>query len=206
MMYYEIEDESGNVSTFRLRQRIADEQVEPPQKGELAPSFYLKNDEGFPVTSLSNVSSGNDSGSIIELVRFRPLVLSFYCNCWGSYAPKHLDSIRRLAPQVEALGGQLLILTNEPQKEIGRISKKLDLDVPIYHDKNFNVARSYGVFSETSPVWDRIAGISEDVFTPALFVIGADRRIAYSFVDENFDHTPDVKAILKAIYDGKRSK
>jgi peroxiredoxin len=202
-MYYEIEDELGNVSTLQLKQRIAEEHIEPPKEGELAPLFYLRNEEGFPVTSLASASSDSDTRSILDLVCFKPLVLSFYCNCWGSYAPKHLEAMKSLAPQVEALGGQLLILTNESQKEIGRIGRKLDAVVPIYHDKNYNVARSYGVFSETSPVWDRIAGISEEVFTPSLFVLGRDRRIGYAFVDENFDNAPDFKTILKAVYDGR---
>jgi peroxiredoxin len=206
IMYYEIEDELGNVATLQLKHRVTEEPVEPLKNGDLAPLFYLKNEEGFPVTSLTGFSLANDSRSILDLVQFKPLVLSFYCNCWGSYAPKHLAMIQKLAPKVEAFGGQLLILTNETQKEIERISKKLETELPIYHDKNYNVARSYGVYSETSPIWDRIAGISEEVFTPSLFVIGKDRRVAYSFVDENFDNTPDVKSVLKEIYDWKSKK
>lgn len=202
-MYYEIEDELGNVSTLQLKQRVAEEQTNPPKEGDLAPLFYLRNEDGFPVTSLTNASPDSELRSILDLVKFKPLVLSFYCNCWGSYAPKHLEGIKALAPQVEALGGQLLILTNESQKEIERIGRKLDAGVPIYHDKNYNVARSYGVYSETSPIWDRIAGISEEVFTPSLFVLGRDRRVGYAFIDENFDNVPDIKTILKAVYDGR---
>lgn len=203
MMYYEIEDELGNVSTLNLKQRSEETQIEPPKTGELAPLFYLKNEEGLPVTSLTSTAADSESRSILDLVRFKPLVLSFYCNCWGSYAPRHLEAIKKLASQVEGLGGQLLILTNESHKEIARLGRKLETELPIYHDKNYNVARTYGVFSETSPIWDRIAGISEEVFTPSLFVLGRDRRIGYAFVDENFDNTPDVKAILKAVYNGR---
>jgi peroxiredoxin len=205
-MYYEIEDELGNISTMQVKQRVAEEPVEVLKRGDIAPLFYLGNEEGFPVTSITGSSHSGESRSIIDLLLFKPVVLSFYCNCWGSYAPKHLAMIQRIAPQVEALGGQLLILTNESRKEIERIAKKLEIELPVYHDKNYNVARSYGVYSETSPIWDRIAGISEDVFTPSLFVIGKDRRIAYTFIDENFDHTPDVKAVLKEVYDWKSRK
>lgn len=203
MMYYEIEDEVGNVSTLRIRKKEAAEQIVPPGSGEMAPLFYLRNEDGLPVTSLSGLSEVHETKSVLDLVRFKPLVLSFYCNCWGSYAPRHLEAVKSLAPQVEAFGGQLLILTNETQKEILRLTRQLGPDVPIYHDKNYNVARSYGVFSETSPIWDRIAGISEEVFTPSLFVLRKDRRIGYSFVDENFDNTPDIKSVLKAVYQGR---
>lgn len=205
-MYYEIEDELGNISTIQLKEREQDEQAEELSAGDLAPLFYLRSEDGVQVTSVSGYSVANDSRSLIDLLSYKPLVLSFYCPCWGSYAPKHLAVLQELAPQIEAFGGQLLVLTNESPKQIERISKKLELDFTIIHDKDFNVARSYGVYSETSPIWDRIAGISEEVFTPALFVIGHDRKIAYTFVDENFDGTPNRKALLKTVYDWKDTK
>ena len=99
-----------------------------------------------------------------------------------------------------------MVLTNESPKQIERISKKSKLDFTIIHDKDFNVARSYGVYSETSPIWDRIAGISEEVFTPSIFVIGKDRKIAYTFVDENFDGSPNHKELLKSVYNKKGNK
>ena len=202
-MYYEIEDEVGNVSTLQLRERHEEEEIEVIKPGDFAPLFYLKPDEGFQVTS---ISGSNESRSLIELLRIRPVVLSFYCTCWGSYAPKHLRMLQEMAPKIEALGGQLIILSNESPKHIERLSKKLDTELSIYHDHDRNVARTYGVYAETSPIWDRIAGISEEVFTPSLFVIGKDRRISYTFVDENFDHQPDLKVILKQVYSWRNKK
>ena len=205
-MYYEFEDELGNISTIQLKEREQDELAEELSVGDLAPLFYLRSEDGVQTTSVSGFSVSNDSRSLIDLLSYKPLVLSFYCPCWGSYAPIHLAALQELAPKIEAFGGQLLVLTNESPKQIERISKKLELDFAIIHDKDFNVARSYGVYSETSPIWDRIAGISEEVFTPSLFVIGNDRKIAYTFVDENFDGTPDRKELLKSVYDWKDKK
>jgi len=205
-MYYEIEDELGNISTLQLQERGSDEQVEALNAGDFAPLFYLKSRDGVQVTSVSGFSGADDSRSLMDLIAYNPLVLSFYCPCWGSYAPKHLAVLQELAPQIEAFGGQLLVLTNESPKQIERISKKLNLDFAVVHDKDFNVARSYGVYSETSPIWDRIAGISEEVFTPSLFVIGKDRKVAYTFVDENFDGTPNRKEILKSVFHWKERK
>lgn len=202
-MYYEIEDEVGNISTIQLREKIVDEPIEVLEAGDFAPLFYLKPDEGFQITS---ISGSNESRSLIELLRTRPLVLSFYCTCWGSYAPKHLNMLQEIAPKIEALGGQLLVLSNESPKYIERLTRKLHTELTIVHDRDHNVARTYGVYSETSPIWDRIAGISEEVFTPSLFVIGKDRRISYTFIDENFDHSPDTKTLLREVYFWKGKK
>jgi peroxiredoxin len=202
-MYYEIEDELGNVSTILVKERLEEELLESVALGDYAPLFYLKSDEGVPVTSLSGMSVSGESRSLIDLLRSKPLVLSFYCTCWGRYAPLHMNMLLEITPQIEAMGGQLLILTNESAKSIERLTKKLDTELNIVHDKDHNVARSYGVYSETSPIWDRIAGISEEVFTPSLFVIGKDRRINYAFVDENFDGSPDRLQILKAVHEAR---
>lgn len=204
IMYYEIEDELGNISTIQLKEREQDDSVEALNPGDFAPIFHLKSADGAQVTSISGFSIADDSRSLMDLIAYKPLVLSFYCPCWGSYAPKHLAALQELVPQIEALGGQLLVLTNESPKQISRIAKKLSLDFTLIHDKDFNVARSYGVYSETSPIWDRIAGISEEVFTPSLFVIGKDRKVSYIFIDDNFDGTPNRKELLKAVYDWKK--
>ncbi|CAG5004860.1 hypothetical protein DYBT9275_03463 [Dyadobacter sp. CECT 9275] len=204
-MYYEIEDELGNVSTIQLKERIS-ESVESLREGDIAPLFYLKSDEGFPVTSLTGFSVTGDTRDLMDLIQSKPLVITFYCTCWGSYAPKYLNFLQEITPQVEALGGQVLVLTTESPKQIERLSKKLDAELTFFHDKDHNVARSYGVFSETSPIWDRIAGISEEVFTPALFVVGGDRKVLYAFVDENFDGQPQVKRVLEKIYNFKNKK
>jgi len=114
--------------------------------------------------------------------------------------------LQEIAPKIEALGGQLLVLSNESPKYIERLTRKLDTELTIVHDRDHNVARTYGVYSETFPIWDRIAGISEEVFTPSLFVIGKDRRISYTFIDENFDHSPDTKTLLRKVYFWKGKK
>lgn len=202
-MYYEIEDEVGNISTIQLRKKVAEESVEPLKAGDFAPLFYLRPDEGFQITSISGL---NESGSLIEWLRTGPLVLSFYCTCWGRYAPKHLNMLQEIAPKIEAFGGQLLVLSNESPKYIEILTRQLDVELNIFHDRDRNVARTYGVYSETSPIWDRIAGISEEVFTPSLFVIGPDRRVSYAFVDENFDNSPDVKSILREVHGWKHKK
>lgn len=202
-MYYEYQDEMGNVSTLTLREK---EQVgfHPQlQNGDLAPNFHLRKDEGYFKTSLSEETSSADSISVTEMLQYKPLVLSFYCHCWGSYAPKHLDILSDIAQKVEAFGGHMLVLTNESQLEIDRIIRKNKTDFPLYHDTNYQVARAYGVYSDTNPIWERVAGISDDVFTPSLFVITRYRRIAYSFLDENFDRHPDVRDILKQVYASK---
>lgn len=61
------------------------------------------------------------------------------------------------------------------------------------------MAQRFGVYSEDYPVWERVSGISEEAFTPALYVIGQDRWIAYHFLDENFDRTLDSEAISSVI-------
>ncbi|MCE7066621.1 redoxin domain-containing protein [Dyadobacter sp. CY326] len=202
-MYYEFEDEMGNISTLTLRDKEVLDPNPQLKTGDVAPNFHLRKEDGNFKTSLYEDALSIDSTSVTDMVLHKPLVLSFYCHCWGSYAPKHLEMLAETAQKVEAFGGQLLVLTNESPQEIERIVRRNKTDFPFYHDTNYQVARSYGVYSDTHPIWERVAGISEDVFTPALFVISKSRRITYSFIDENFDSRPQIKDVLKAVYHWK---
>lgn len=125
-----------------------------------------------------------------------PLVVSFYCPCWGRYARPYLLQLIELAEQLRAQGLNLLVFSNEPVKSLLRQFPKLNFHV--VYDKGFTVASQFGVYSEAFPIWDRVSGISEEVFTPALYVISPDQQIRYHFLDEDFDRSLPAEAVVDA--------
>ncbi|WP_247236517.1 peroxiredoxin [Telluribacter sp. SYSU D00476] len=125
-----------------------------------------------------------------------PLVVSFYCPCWGRYARPYLLQLIELADQLRAQGLNLLVFSNEPVKTLLRQFPKLNFHV--VYDVGFTVASQFGVYSEAFPIWDRVSGISEEVFTPALYVISPDQQIRYHFLDEDFDKSLPADAVVDA--------
>ncbi|GAB3784685.1 hypothetical protein GCM10028818_44830 [Spirosoma horti] len=196
-MTLEFQNELGNIRIVRTQPRLKREPLNPLKTGDLAPFFSLS---GAPYDWRASVFGQKLSGgetSLFDLVNERPLVVSFYCPCWGRYARPYLESLIRLNQTLLAVDAELVVFSNESPSILARQVGSLDFRVA--YDAESTVAQRFGVYSEDYPVWERVSGISEEAFTPALYVIGQDRRIAYHFLDENFDRTLDPEAISSVI-------
>ncbi len=134
-----------------------------------------------------------------QLLQDGPLVISTYSPDWNGYAERHLKLLNSIYPRIHAVGGNLLVLTTEYYKNIVHTIQEYDLGFNMVQDYENRISEALGVYSKYEPVWDRIAGISEDVPFPATFVINADRRIVYDYVDRDFEYVVPEKEIEKAV-------
>jgi peroxiredoxin len=165
--------------------------------GDLAPFFSLTGAASDWRASVFGQKLPEGATSLFDLVNARPLVISFYCPCWGRYARPYLESLVRLHQTLIEVDAELVVFSNESPSILARQMGGLDFRVA--YDADSTVAQRFGVYSEDYPLWERVSGISEEAFTPALYVIGQDRRIAYHFLDENFDRTLDPETISTVV-------
>ncbi|RYF52982.1 MAG: redoxin domain-containing protein [Cytophagaceae bacterium] len=196
-MTLEFQNELGDIRSVSTQPRLKTVPVNPLKTGDLAPFFSLS---GAPNDWRASVFGQKLSGgetSLLDLVHERPLVVSFYCPCWGRYARPYLESLIGLNQTLLAVDAELVVFSNESPSILARQLGSLDFRVA--YDAESTVAQRFGVYSEDYPVWERVSGISEEAFTPALYIIGQDRRITYHFLDENFDRTLDSEAISSVI-------
>jgi len=200
-MLYEIENELGDIRTVESRTYLRTNAVKPLVTGNLAPYFGLSQAPNHWIAQARPHTVPAIDLSIFDLVRERPLVVSFYCPCWGAYAHPFLNELIRLYPAIQQAGAELVVFSNEPPQSV---DPKKQIDFLLTHDIDFQVAKAFGLYSEEDPIWDRISGISGEVYTPGLYVVAPDRRIQYHFVDENFDQRPDEAALINTIHSLKR--
>ncbi|GAB4027550.1 peroxiredoxin family protein [Spirosoma koreense] len=196
-MTLEFENELGHIRTVSTQERNRSIRLRPLVTGDLAPYFSLT---GAPTNWRASVFAQHTpepGTSVLDLVRVRPLVVSFYCPCWGRYARPYLESLVQLYQELLLADADLVVFSNESLSVLERQVKGLDFRVA--YDAESTVAQRFGVYSEDDPIWDRISGISGEAFTPALYVLGADRRIAYHFLDENFDQALDQQSIVNLV-------
>lgn len=195
-MTIEFEDVFGEVHSRVLKDRLPVIRTKPLLTGDKSPYFSLTN-ESNEQHGLSPTHIPGQTTSVLELIRERPLVISFYCPCWGRYAKPYLEQLVSLSKQLKAVGAELLVFSNDPRKSLLRQFPELDFRVA--YDAGFTIARQFGIYSEEDPIWDRISGISDEVFTPALYVVGPDRTIVHHFLDENFDQSLHPDSVINAV-------
>lgn len=183
-MLYEITDEEGIVHSYKLRTT-----PKPIIKkrgfrsGDKAPEFSMNS------ADIIWIDKPVSTGQFIhnrELTS-RSLVITFYCEAWGVYGSKAIQQLSVLHQKATQAGANFLVLTQTKPHEIPAIAERFDLDFNIGYDKNNRIASHFGVYDPKYPVWDRIAGINEDVFSPGLFVIGSDGKFISAQVDRNFE-------------------
>lgn len=195
-MLLEFENELGEFRTLVQPERKPVVKTQPLGVGDKAPFFSLTGSATQWVPDFETEPLPGETLSILDLISRRPLVVSFYCPCWGRYARPYLENLVKLSGYLRAVGATLLVFSNEPIKSLVRQFPELDFMVA--YDADFSIARRFGVYSEEDPIWDRVSGISEEVFTPALYVIGPNRQISYRFLDEDFDQALDLDGVVGA--------
>jgi peroxiredoxin len=199
-MTLEFENELGEIRTVQSTQfRPRPSRVKPLITGNQAPFFSLSGAANAWKASVFGQKTSEQMTSILDLVNTRPLIVSFYCPCWGHYARPYLESLVELHQHLQTADAELIVFSNESPKVLERQVKGLDFRVAC--DAESTVAHRFGVYSEDNPIWERVSGISEEAFVPALYIIGPDRRIAYHFLDENFDGSLDQSTIFNVIHD-----
>jgi len=139
-----------------------------------------------------------------QLLQDGPLVISTYSPAWNQYGEEHLKALNKAYPQLRKPGANLLLLSTECFKNSVYTVQEFNIAYNVLQDYDNRISEVLGVYSEYEPVWDRIAGITEDVPFPATFVIGADRRVLYSFVSKDFEYLVPTKEIGKALVSFKK--
>lgn len=196
-MTLEMVNELGDIRGVVVKDRQPVERAQPLVTGELAPFFSLVDTTDSWQATLVSADYAGKSLNLPDLLAQGPLVVSFYCPCWGGYARPFLTALSHLTNQIRAQGGQLVVFTNESPRLLG---KQVDPSAMLLaYDAGNTVARRFGVYSETDPIWDRVSGISEDVYVPAIYVVDRFRRIQYHFLDENFEGFAHPVDLLNAL-------
>ena len=197
-MTFEVVNEWGEISSLVVKDRLPVERVQPLQAGERAPLFAIDNQSGYWTTPVTSTDSTEHILTLPQLLKQGPIVVGFYCPCWGRYASPFLDVLTQLAEQVQRAGGQLVVFSNEHPQYLPQTA--LQAPITLVYDVDKTVAQQFGVYSEADPIWDRVSGISEEVYVPALYVVDEAGRIRYRFLDENFEGFSDHTALYDALF------
>jgi peroxiredoxin len=138
-----------------------------------------------------------EEGNGIELFG-QPTVVVFYSWHWNRYGDRLWEELKQSQAAIEAAGARLLIVSAEDKKQAKAVHPE-NWEVDIVYDAQFRIARQVGLFNDTDPIWGRVAGVNEDVPTPAVYVLNAASEIHYAFVDTYLQSALPVEEITAAI-------
>jgi len=129
-----------------------------------APDFSLTDIDGN-VVSLKDVHQG------------RPLVLLFFRGEFCPTARRDLQAYADIYNRAQALGAELVGISADTPANHGVLRNDLWIPFPLLSDPTFAASTAYGVYKS-----DDVGEGPEPHGEPALFIVDADGRIAYSQV------------------------
>ncbi len=134
-------------------------------------------------------------GTFVDLddhLRRDKIVLLFYPLAFSSVCTSELCTIRDRWDAFESLGGTVLGISVDSPFVTSRFRADQGLPFPLLSDFNKDVSRAYGVLEDDSY---GLKGVSKR----AVFVIGTDGRIAWSWVAEDSGQQPSYEQIEAAL-------
>jgi peroxiredoxin len=130
----------------------------------MAPLFRLPDADENPV-SLTDIHQG------------RPLLLLFFRGEFCPTARKDLQNYADVYNRIQAVGAELVAISADSPKNHRVLRDTLWIPFPLLSDAGFAVSESYGVYRSDDE------GEGPDPHgEPALFVLDADGKVAYSQV------------------------
>lgn len=183
-------------------------------KGNTAKLSPLKIGSRLPLLPISSVGGfwkhfseevNTQKLTLQQVQQNKPLVISFLSGGWNEYGLKHFNTLKASYQEIMALGGDLLVVVQASKEETKELVEYFNLPFNVIADSANQIAKQFGIYSQEFAVWDRIAGISEDVPVPATYVISQQGRIVYDAIDEDFSKPFSPSEMLGAVFSAARN-
>lgn len=144
------------------------------------------------------------SGEHVELKQLyagKPTVLIFYRGGWCPYCSAQLASLRQIEKPLNEAGYQLIAISPEPIDATAKVKANTDkapLSYQLYSDAGLQAMQAFGIAyymdAETEQIYRQSYGIKLTydgtgkavLPAPAVFIIGADGAIQFSYVHVNY--------------------
>jgi len=169
-----------------------------PRPGEPMPEFVLPDSEGRLI-SLSN------------LLTTGPVVVSFNRGHWCPYCQLGVDALAKAAPEIEALGAQVVAISPEIREYSAELKAYAKAPFPILTDLDGGYALEtnllFWVGDEKREAM-KAGGFDIEPYQgnatwmlpiPATFVVNRDGTVKTRFVDPDYRHRMDIEELLAAL-------
>jgi peroxiredoxin len=172
--------------------------ADAPKPGEPMPEFMLPDQSGRLV-------------SLSELIARGPLVIAFHRGHWCPYCRITADALNRIHGEVQALGGDIAVITPEVERFNQELRATVGAKYPVLSDMDNGYALmlnlAFYVGDEKKKLmkiagWDIPPYNANDNWTlpiPATFVVGKDGFVKVRHIDPDYRKRMAVEDIVAAI-------
>ncbi|MEN4762207.1 peroxiredoxin-like family protein [Chryseobacterium sp. C39-AII1] len=169
------------------------------KKGDAAPEFDLKNQNGKIISSS-------------ELLKKGSLVVSFYRGSWCPYCVEEIKALNLFYPEIQENGADLVVLSPQSFIRTEEQAEELHLKYNLLVDNDNKTGKAFGLVYEfpqylqdlymerfNNNIQEINEGSAWELPIPARFVIGQDGKILDVLVDPDYRFRPEPSTTLAFI-------
>ena len=167
----------------------------------------LRPGDRVPDVVLPDLPGGRTA--LADLLRDGPIVLVFYRGRWCPFCTLELRAWQRVLPEIRALGGQLLAVSPQDEREIALMRERDRLEFHMLSDPPNTLARRFGIAYEVAPAvrdaYDASGlvhrtnddgGSDWTMPLPAVYLIGTDGRVVWAHVDPQWNRRAEPAEVV----------
>jgi peroxiredoxin len=183
--------------------------ADKPARAEERPEYGLAFGSRAP-----EFKAASDTGVTYDLeqeIKAGPVVLVFYRGGWCPYCSKQLNELKKLYPEIEKRGASLAAISVDRVEKAAETRDKQEIGFPLLSDPDAEIVEKYNLIltlDEATLSKYETYGIDVEnasgrthhqIAVPAVFIIGADGHIKWSYVNKDYKVRADNEEILKVL-------
>jgi peroxiredoxin len=151
----------------------------------------LLNGEKIPVINLPDASGKNFD--LNKAIAKKPTILIFYRGGWCPFCSKQLSGLRKIAPDLEKDGYQLIAISTDEPEGLRQTATKENLSYTLLSDADLNVSKQFGIaFKAPEGYWEMLpkttGGKNVDLLlpVPSIFILDREGVIHFEYINPDF--------------------
>ncbi len=166
-----------------------------------------------PGDRLPQICLNDSKGKTFNLndsISKKPAVLIFYRGGWCPFCTEHLAGLQSVAPELITLGYQLIAISPDRPALLAPLSQEKGLNYKLLSDSSMKVGTAMGIafrlddatFKKYKTSYnidiEADSGYTHHLLpVPAVFIVGTDGIVKYTYTDPNYKERLSPELILK---------
>lgn len=167
---------------------------------------------GEKVKDFNAKDQNGNTVQLSDLLKKGKVVIVFYRGQWCPICMPHVKKLQKDFGKIKDKGACILLVTPENQSHIKKTVKKTHVEIPVLHDKDYQIMKAFDVnFKPTAVqrfVYNTLLGAdlknaqsddSEILPVPATFVIDTNGTIIWRHFNRDYKKRSRVQDILELL-------
>ena len=166
----------------------------------VSPAAHAMQKEATPVgadiPSIQAMDHNNQKQDFQKLTGEKGAVFIFFRSVdWCPFCQKQLKEFEKHRNSFQSKGYNLVGISYDSVESLNKFAQKNKIAYELLSDENSKIIKDFGLLNTQVSEGSKAYGTPN----PAVYVIGADKKVTHIFTEEGYKKRPEISAVLEAL-------